>query len=136
MKKLCMVIMSLMFCSTLFAQTLKGRITDADTGEPLAGVNITYIFHGIQGIVSDSQGAYSITLPANNLLVTFSYIGYDDVTVTFTAHQSETIHKDIRLSASNTMLQDVVVSAGRFEQKLSDITVSMDLLKSGDIVKQ
>ena len=136
MKKLCMVIMSLMFCSTLFAQTLKGRITDADTGEPLAGVNITYTFHGIQGIVSDSQGAYSITLPANNLLVTFSYIGYDDVKVTFTAHQSQTIHKDIRLSASNTMLQDVVVSAGRFEQKLSDITVSMDLLKSGDIVKQ
>ena len=29
-----------------------------------------------------------------------------------------------------------MVSAGRFEQKLSDVTVSMDLLKAGDIAKQ
>ena len=34
------------------------------------------------------------------------------------------------------LLGDVVVSAGRFEQKLSNVTVSMDLLKAEDITKQ
>ena len=34
------------------------------------------------------------------------------------------------------MMDEMVVSAGRYEQKLSDITVSMHVLKSDDITKQ
>ena len=40
------------------------------------------------------------------------------------------------MNIKTNLLGDVVVSAGRFEQKLSDVTVSMDLLKAGDIAKQ
>ena len=34
------------------------------------------------------------------------------------------------------MMDEVVVSVGRYEQKLSDITVSMELLKAKDITRQ
>ena len=33
-------------------------------------------------------------------------------------------------------MDEVVVSVGRYEQKLSDITVSMELLKAKDITRQ
>ena len=44
--------------------------------------------------------------------------------------------KDVYMHIKANLLGDVVISAGRFEQKLSDVTVSMDLLKAGDIAKQ
>ena len=40
------------------------------------------------------------------------------------------------MKESTKLLEEVVVSAGRFEQKLSDVTVSMDVVKSGDIARQ
>ena len=40
------------------------------------------------------------------------------------------------MKESAKLLQEVVVSAGRFEQKLSDVTVSMDVIKSADIARQ
>lgn len=38
--------------------------------------------------------------------------------------------KDVYMHIKANLLGDVVISAGRFEQKLSDVTVSMDLLKA------
>ena len=40
------------------------------------------------------------------------------------------------MKESTKLLEEVVVSAGRFEQKLSDVTVSMDVVKAGDIARQ
>ncbi len=40
------------------------------------------------------------------------------------------------MKESTKLLEEVVVSAGRFEQKLSNVTVSMDVVKAGDIARQ
>ena len=40
------------------------------------------------------------------------------------------------MKPQTTMMDEMVVRAGRYEQKLSDITVSMHVLKSDDITKQ
>ena len=48
----------------------------------------------------------------------------------------EVITKDVYMKESTKLLEEVVVSAGRFEQKLSNVTVSMDLVKAGDIARQ
>ena len=41
-------------------------------------------------------------------------------------NKREVITKDVYMKESTKLLEEVVVSAGRFEQKLSDVTVSMD----------
>ena len=117
-------------------QTLKGHVYDATTNQPLPGVSITYKSKGHAGVISDANGAYSISLPAGGSDLVFSYVGYEDVLEPVVIDKRETVTKDIYMKVKTHFLQDVVVSAGRFAQKLSDVTVSMDLVKAGDIANQ
>lgn len=132
MKKL--YILTLFIClagfGTSFAQTLKGHIYDANTNEPLVGAAVTYKLHGNQGTVSDINGAYEIKLPEGGVDLVFSYIGYEDVLMPIVIGKREVITKDVYMKESTKLLEEVVVSAGRFEQKLSNVTVSMDLVKA------
>ena len=139
MRKLYSLIFSLLlFTGAAFGQTLKGHVYDADNNEPLAGVNITYkkINGDTNGTISDPDGAYEIALPEGGVDLLFSYIGYENELVPLVLNRGDVKVKDIRMHIQANLLGDVVVSAGRFEQKLSDVTVSMDLLKAGDIARQ
>ena len=138
MKKL--YILTLLICltgfGTSFAQTLKGHIYDAQTNEPLVGAAVTYKLHGNQGTISNINGEYEIKLPEGGVDLVFSYVGYDDVLMPIVIDKREIITKDVYMKESTKLLEEVVVSAGRFEQKLSNVTVSMDVVKSGDIARQ
>lgn len=138
MKKL--YILTLLICLTglgnTFAQTLKGHIYDANTNEPLIGAAVTYKLQGNHGVVSDINGAYEIQLPEGGLDIVISYVGYEDVLMPIVINKREVLVKDVYMKESTKLLEEVVISAGRFEQKLSNVTVSMDLLKSGDIARQ
>ncbi len=60
--------------------TLKGRVTDAETGEPLPFVNIVLLQNGQQmgGISTDFDGLYTIKpLNTGYYDLSISYIGYD-----------------------------------------------------------
>lgn len=139
MNRFCLLIAFLICLSgAMSGQTLEGHIYDVQTNEPLVGVNISYktIRGETQGVISDTEGAYKITLPDGGVDLIFSYVGYEDELLPLLTRKREAITKDIYMKMSTNLLENVVVSAGRFEQKLSDITVSMDLLKSADIAKQ
>ncbi len=56
--------------------TISGIVTDASTSQPLPGVNI--VEKGTSnGVVSDINGVYSITLGSENSVLQFSYVGYE-----------------------------------------------------------
>ncbi len=59
---------------------IRGRVTDADTGEPLSDVNITAKGPGLPepaGTVTDPEGRYTIDgLPAGLYELTVSHVGY------------------------------------------------------------
>ena len=139
MRKLYILIFTLLlFTGAAFGQTVKGHVYDAETHEPLPGVNITYkkINGDTNGTISDADGAYEIALPDGGIDLLFSYIGYENEQLPLILRKGDTKTKDVYMNIKTNLLGDVVVSAGRFEQKLSDVTVSMDLLKAGDIAKQ
>ena len=126
-----------LLCGTsAFAQTLKGHIYDAQTSEPLVGATVSYKLQGDKGVVSNADGAYEIQVPEGGVDLVFSYIGYEDVLMPIVINRREVMTKDVYMKESTKLLQEVVVSAGRFEQKLSDVTVSMDLIKANDIARQ
>ncbi|MEJ2596669.1 MAG: carboxypeptidase-like regulatory domain-containing protein, partial [bacterium] len=54
---------------------ITGQVTDASTGEPLPGVNIVIEGTSI-GEISGSDGNFSITVPGENAVLVFSYVGY------------------------------------------------------------
>ena len=139
MRKLYILIFALsLFTGTAFGQMVKGHVYDAETHEPLPGVNITYkkINGDTNGTISDTDGAYEIALPDGGIDLLFSYIGYENEQLPLILRKGDTKTKDVYMNIKTNLLGDVVVSVGRFEQKLSDVTVSMDLLKAGDIAKQ
>ena len=45
-----------------------------------------------------------------------------------TLKENDTLTVDIELDGSNRALDEVVVSAGKYEQKLSEVTVSMEVI--------
>ncbi len=120
------------------AQSLLGRVYDSDTQEPLPGVSILYkdAQGKPTGTVSASDGGYNIKLPAKSVDVTFSCLGYEDQTVRMILADQQEKKLNIFMKLREELLSEVVVSAGRFEQKLSDITVSMDLIKGEAISRQ
>ncbi|MCC8133485.1 MAG: TonB-dependent receptor [Tannerellaceae bacterium] len=138
MKKIVLLTTLVCFlCHMADGQILKGHVYNAQTHEPLIGVNITSKIKGTDvGTVTDMDGAYEILLTDGGVEVNFSYIGYEAQQIPLVIGRGKTSVKNIYLKMSSMLMDEVIISAGRFEQKLSDITVSMDLLKAADIRRQ
>lgn len=129
----------LFFCINGFlsGQTFQGIIYDAGTREPLPGVNIIYKVKGhLQGTISGADGGYRIVLSASAPELVFSYMGYEEYRLPVPDSVEGEVTKDIFMKPAANLLENVVVSASRFEQKLSNITVSMDVLKGPDVARQ
>ena len=110
---------------TLLAETLTGVITDAFTREPLIGVTILNTDNN-SGTVTDFDGAYSLEVTSLPAHIKFSYVGYQTEEKVF-----KTIPAvyNLVLQADNEVLDEVVVTAGRFEQRMTDVTVSVEVVK-------
>ncbi|MBI2968748.1 MAG: TonB-dependent receptor [Bacteroidetes bacterium] len=123
---------SLFSSGLLFAQnsgTLKGIVTDASGKEPIPGANIYDLSDITHGTVSDFDGKYQLQLKHGKHSVVCSFMGFkSDTIVVFIDSLKPTMH-DFRLQSSSIQLETMVISAGKFEQKLNEITVSMEVLK-------
>lgn len=62
------------------ADTVRGRVTDRRTDEPLVGVNIV-IQGTTRGTSTDSEGQYTLDVPADADTLVFSYLGYQKALV-------------------------------------------------------
>ena len=128
MNKICSLLILIFLNSQLLnAQIINGKITDLNTKESLIGVNI--ISEEGSGTASDIDGEYQLKLTEGNQKITFKYIGYEEITKTFNIAKNEILNLNIALSSTSEELNTIVVSAGRFEQKIEEITVSMEVIK-------
>lgn len=107
--------------------TLKGLIFDEIDNSPLIGVNI--LFGNNQGSTSNSDGKYNINLQPGINSISFQYMGYKTFTLDIFIKPDEILNQNIYLKNISQELDLVVVSAGKFEQKLEEVTVSMDVIK-------
>ncbi len=108
--------------------SLSGTVKEADSGAPLPGVNI--IINDSLGTTTDSSGHYSIEFTANPpLTIVYKFIGYQSVTRQISEITADGLNIDISLAAENTLLNQVTVTAGKYEQPLEEVTVSMEVIK-------
>ena len=63
------------------------------------------------------------------LKITFSYIGYQTESFTIQLRESEDYKLDVELIEQKNTLETVVLSAGKFEQRIEETTVSIEVLK-------
>ncbi len=130
MKKYCLILIFQAFLFTSFGQkpvVIKGSIVDSISGEPLIGASISTGEH--RGTISDASGFFQIDTEGEEFILTCRYIGYQPVTRRIHAVARDTLILDIRMVRSVTVLDEIVVSASKYEQKLSEVMVSLDIIK-------
>src|SRR5688572_29657584 len=109
------------------AAVLMGLVRDAATKESLPGVNV--VINGVGGAVTDSAGQYRLSVVPGKVSVSFRFIGYAAQTRQLELAPREAKILNIDLAPESQTLNTVVVSAGKFEQKLEEVTVSMEVIK-------
>ncbi|MGB1031181.1 MAG: TonB-dependent receptor, partial [Flavobacteriales bacterium] len=124
-----LIFLLLLLCGlTSFAQNqlLSGKIIDADSKSPLIGVSV--LNEQNQGVSSDIDGNYELSLSKGEHTITFSFIGYETKKIQVNMDDGPQ-SLDVKLYTQTLDIDIVVISAGKFEQDLSEVTVSMDVLK-------
>lgn len=127
MKYLFLTLVICLFQLNSFSQTINGIIIDKSDKSPLIGVNI---FNQSIGTTSDFDGKFEIEAKQGENILNFSYIGYKNFKKTVNIENNQSVTIEINLEETATNLSTVVVSAGKFEQKIEETTVSIEVIKA------
>lgn len=121
----------LLLATQVLAQkaTISGYIRDAESGETLIGANVYYHKEQV-GATSNAFGFYSLTLKADSVSLSFSYVGFQPLHIKMQLTRDTVIV--IRLQS--IVLTDIVVRANRAEEiqertQMSSFTVPVDQIK-------
>jgi len=106
---------------------VEGRVTEAGSGGTLIGVNVTYAAG--KGVATGVDGTYRLALPAGERAISFSFIGYTTRRETLNLEPGETRTLHMVLEPAAAQLDMVVVTAGRFEQRVGEVTQSLSVLR-------
>jgi len=106
--------------------TLSGTITTSPNRETAVGAVV--MTTSMVGTSTDVNGKYSLSLDAGQYVVVVSMMGFenDSIPVLLLEGEIKIVNHTLRELASE--LNIVVVSAGKFEQRIGDITVSMEVI--------
>ena len=106
-QKLGCILIAALMCSVAFAQNISvsGNVTDSSTGEPVPFASV-HLEGTTQGVSSDNEGHYSISVPHDGMLV-FSSIGYKTQVVTVAS--SEVIN--VELHPDSEFIDETIVVA-------------------------
>ncbi|MFN0275415.1 MAG: TonB-dependent receptor [Chitinophagales bacterium] len=113
----------------LFSQnaTIQGKIADATTQETLIGASVK-ITDSI-GTVTDLEGKYRMEVEPGNYTIRFSYVSYATHTLTVDLKSGEVKEINVQLDPDEGILNTVVVSGSKFEKRLGEETVTLDVIK-------
>lgn len=111
--------------------TISGYIADKESGEQLLGASI-YVKSLGDGTATNLYGFYSLTLPAGQYDLVYSYVGYNSVQVSIDLKENVTRNVDLEALVE---LNEIVITDERSNQiqnttQMSTIKMSMDKVKT------
>ena len=125
-KRILIFICQFILSYTSYSQGIvRGRVTDKSSKETLPGV---VLICGDKNAVTDVNGSFTLQVAVGKQVLKASLVGYANFSKTIEVKDTLTIA--VVLDVSNRALDEVVVSAGKYEQKLSEVTVSMEVIKA------
>jgi len=130
----------LLATGALQAQTshLSGKVTDAETGAPLPGANVTVIAGPLQtGAATDANGTYTIpNLPPGRYTIRVSFIGYARERVEdLLLPAGKTVSMNFSLRPSGVQLNPISVTASRRAEKSLEAPASISVLEAREITQ-
>lgn len=129
---LCLTAVFAFACSESQAQsrTVSGKITSAEDGSPLPGVNVL-LKNSTEGTVSDGSGNYTLSVPATDAVLVFSFIGLTSQEIDVGSRSTI----DVQMAQDVHQLTEVVVTALGIERNRNELAYSAQKV-SGDQITQ
>jgi TonB-linked SusC/RagA family outer membrane protein len=133
MRKLTTLLVFLLFAGlqVAFAQRIvTGRVSNAKDNSPLIGVTIR-VKGTSTGSVTDANGGYSISVPNNQAVLQFSFIGFNSPEVTVGAQTT------INVSLEETVQQmnEVIVTALGIKRESKSLGYAVTTVKTDEMLK-
>ena len=126
------LLMVLITAASAIAQqgTVTGVVSDMETGETLPGANIV-IQGTTTGTITDAEGQFTLPVPAGEVTLVASFIGYDPTTHTIAVGEGETVTRNFELMPDVELLDEFVL-IGYGIQRREDATGSVSVVGERD----
>jgi len=124
---------SLVLVSSAFAQerTVTGKVTSVEDGSALPGVNV--VLKGTtSGTVTDVDGNYRISVPAEGGTLVFSFIGLTTSEIGIGSRATV----DVQMASDITQLSEIVVTAQGLERDERSLGYSLQSVKGKDLAQR
>lgn len=121
----------------MYGQTYSiiGLVVDSKD-KPIPGVNIVLTNTNF-GAASDEEGKYEIAnLLPGTYVVEFSAIGYEKFRNENVIVQNESIILDVVLTEAVIVSEEVLITAGKYEQKKSDLPISAEIISGKEFTER
>ena len=127
-----LLVLSLFFCGISFAQnTITGSVTESNN-QPIPGANIKVVGDKA-GTVSDADGKFTLTTALNPpFTLEVTSLGHQTKKVSVASNNQNVI---IKLTDSQTTLDEVVVSASRTPERVLESPVTIERMGIKEIKK-
>ncbi|WP_299223572.1 carboxypeptidase-like regulatory domain-containing protein, partial [uncultured Aquimarina sp.] len=123
----CIPILLIMIGSGLSAQIdISGTVT-SENGVPIPGANVM-VKNTTNGATTDFDGLYTISVPDENSILIFSYVGFTDQEIKVGGEKNI----NVTLTASVESLEQIVV-VGYGSRRKSDVTGSVSSVNSEEL---
>jgi iron complex outermembrane receptor protein len=130
-------ILLLINTGSISAQTysITGSVVDSKS-KPIPGVNVVLINTNF-GAATDENGNYEITdLPLGIYTIEFSAIGYEKIRREDISIENRSITLDVVLTEKIIISEEVLITAGKYEQKKSDLPVSAEIISGKEFTER
>jgi len=122
--------------------TIKGRLADSETGEPIVGANI-FIEETLTGTTSDEKGRYKLSVEGGRYTLVIKYLGYaeikseieldKDLQIDFKPEKSTVSTGEVTITGESDKNLDQQI--GTVELSGKDIDKMPEVLGETDVVK-
>jgi len=107
------------------AQEVSGKVIDAETGEALIAATVTSPDNKLYEL-TDIVGKFRLDISTYKTLLV-QYVGYEDYKIILDS-QNITSEILIKLEPESTLLEVATISSSRYEKRLAEATVSIDVV--------
>ncbi|GAO42898.1 SusC/RagA family TonB-linked outer membrane protein [Flavihumibacter petaseus] len=132
MKKTISMLVLTLVTTIVFSQgrTVSGRVTDAKSGSPLAGVSVS-VKDGTQATQTNNDGVYTLTGVPENARLIFTFISYKS----FETRNAVGTKMDVTLEEEASQMNEVVVTANAIKREARSLGYATSTIKNDELTR-
>ena len=118
-----------LFCEAQDKAILRGRVTDSIKMQSLPGAIVVSTADRSIGSVADVNGNYELKLNQGSHILVCSFLGMQPDTFIISIGESKLYEHDFKMELLPAEVGLVVVSASKYEQRLDEVIVSVQIIQ-------